>query len=260
MIDQYFYARDYTRRKLKRQVSFAIGAVVIFALGGISTVLLGLYGLTAVPAAIQSFVKELTALGAWLNLSSDFATIVIAEILAIGGMSLIARIFRGKKQHIGPYIVLSPKLLETDTEGVKHYKVIVSNEEGTRTAISCQATIIFNEIEKRDILRVQTAKLNPDNFTSTIKTDLSWEDGAKEYTLRSGDDTEIEVLRLVPAREGIEAHFEIPSRDEHWGSVVCLNLKTSYPKVKVVPFNGKHETRSFTLERDRTEARNWVLS
>ncbi len=260
MIDDYFYARDYPRRKLKRIATLTIVFVMMFVLGGISVGSLGLYGPRAIPAAIQSAVQALNAFGAWLKLSSDFATIIVAEIIAIGGMSLIARIFRGKRQRIGPYIALSPKSPETDTDGVKRYKVIVSNEDGTRTAISCQARIIFNEVEKRDILRVQTAKLSPDNFTSTIKADLCWADGSKEYTLRSGDDTEIEVLRFVPVREGIEAHFEIPSCDEHWNSVVCLNVKTFYPKVKVIPFNGKHETRDFMLQRDQTLARNWILS
>ncbi|MGA8856892.1 MAG: hypothetical protein WB643_06975 [Candidatus Bathyarchaeia archaeon] len=263
MIDQYLYARDITKRKLKRQVSLAIGILVIFLLGAISTPLLGLYGPKAIPAAIKSSVQALIALGAWLNLSSDFATIIVAEILAIGGMSLIARIFRGKREWIGPYIFLLPKLPETDSEGVKHYKVVVSNEKGNRAAISCQARLILSEVEKKDILALQTAKLNPENFTRTIKADLFWDNGSKQNTLRSGDESQIEVLKLVPARDGTEAHFEIPSCDKHWDSVACLRLKTFYPMIEVLPFNGKHVNCDFTLSyqsKNSTEPKDWLLS
>jgi hypothetical protein len=266
-VDQYLYVHGFPRRRLKRGASFVVMFIAIFVLGGLFTILLGFYGPKLIPPAIQSSVQELTALGAWLKLSSDFATIIVAEVIAIGGMSIIARMFRGKREPIGPNLWLEAKLPVTDKEGVKHYKVVVSNERGNRSAISCQARIIFSEVEKRDVLPLRTAKLNSDNFTATIKADLCWDDGTREYTLRSGDETEIEVLRRVPAIDRIEEHFEIPSCDTGWNALVGFRLKPFYPKLRIIPFNGRHVTSDLTLyygtpsgNSDSRIPKDWLLS
>jgi hypothetical protein len=119
-----------------------------------------------------------------------------------------------------------------DEHGVKSYAVHVSNEEGETAALACQARIIFEDTDKREVLDIPDTRFTSSNFTQTMRTDLLWDDGRKHRTLRSGDDTEIEVLKLIPSGGGVEAHFEVPSCDSSWKSTVCLRLKTLYPKVR----------------------------
>lgn len=207
-------------------------------------------------------VQSLVGFGAWLSLSnpSEFATILVAEVIAILGSSIIARIFSRGQKPIEPKLDLVPLPPKADKHGVKSYKLTVSNEEGQTGAIDCQASLILEGIEKRDVLDIVGAKFTSINFTEAIQVEgLPWAEGSKVMTLRSGLVADVELLRLVPATKEMEAHFEVPSSDSSLKSTVCLRLKTFYVKVHVAPINGRHSTRSYTLGHSFSTG-EWELS
>jgi hypothetical protein len=263
-LDNWLYQRNITRRRVKRVIRLlAIAALVGFysaglvALGVLSAPSLGV----AFPAMVHAAIKSLSDFGAWLSLSnpSEFATILVAEIIAILGSSIIARIFTRGPKSIEPKLEIHPLLTQTLDGGVKSYKLNVSNEMGTTGAIECEAALVVEGIEKRDVLDIDGARFTTANFSETVEAKLIWPNGTTEMTLRSGRNDNVELLRLVPAKDGIEAHFMIPSPDKTWLSTICLRLKTFYIEVGVAPINGKHSKRSYTLGHSFSTG-EWELS
>jgi hypothetical protein len=208
---------------------------------------------------VKDITRALTGFGEWLNLSSpgDFVVTLMAEIFAFAFATIVARMFAREPKLMAPRIALSARLPHTGEDGAMSYFVFVSNEEGETAALQCEAQIIFPEIGKNDVLDVVGARFSSSNFPSTVKAHLLWDDGDTERTLRSGDDTEIEVLRLIPARNGVEAHFEVPSSDKSWKSTICLRLTPFYPMVRIVPLNGRHTTHYYELHE--SQSKKWVL-
>jgi hypothetical protein len=261
-IDNILYERNVTRRRFwhATRIILIIGySLFLLIIGAIAAPYAWVSASAALPAMIQGLIRAITNFGEWLNLSSDFATILVAEIIAIFGSSVIARIFTREPKRIEPILQLTPLSPKTNNDGTKSYQITVSNEWGETGALECQATVTFNGIEPRDVLDVAGAKLNSSNFTKNVQAKLLWNDGSKQMTLRSGQVDEVEVLRAVPARDGLEAHFEIPSSDKRWKSIICLRLKTFYITVWVAPLNGKHLTRPFTIGFDHA-TEEWELS
>lgn len=261
-LEDWLYRKDITERRIKHGVR----KQAIFVLLILGAVLLALFWLLwdlylseATQKLVKNSIQTLTNFGVWLNLSNpgDFVVILVAELLAFLFATIVARMFAREPRLIEPRITLRARLPCTGADGTVSYFVFVSNEEGDTAALQCEAKIIISEIGKKDVLDVADTKFSSRNFPSTVKTRLLWDDGVTERTLRSGDDTEIEVLRLIPDRNGVEAHFEVPSCDSSWKSTICLRLKTLYPKVRIVPLNGKHRTHQYELHE--AQSKEWVL-
>lgn len=258
-IENWFYEKDITKRRVKH----APKPYVIITVSGLLLCLGVILWFAFSLAIARIIVQDFLWLGAQLGLSSDFATIIVAEVIAfvVGTVITIvmARTFAPEPKVVAPKITSCPQPPRTGKDGVKSYAVHVSNEEGETAALACQARVILEDIVKRDVLDLPNTRFTSSSFTQTMKIDLLWDDGKKQRTLRSGDDTEIEVFRLIPASSGVEAHLEVPSCDGSWKSTVCLRLKTTfYPKVRIVPLNGKHATEEFVLHFN-TSLKDWLL-
>lgn len=259
--EDWFDKKGYTRRRIKHDAR-RLGTLIV--LGFILVILaLAWYPLLeTLHSILRAITRTLTDFGEWLNLSNpgDFVVTLVAEILAFVFATIVAGLFARSREPklLAPKIRFWPQRPRTNKDGTKSCTLCVSNEEGETAALECEARITINEITKRDILDLAYAKFNSCNFTPTIEADLLWDDGERLRTLRSGEDTEIEVLRLIPVRDGVEAHFEIPSCDDAWTSVVCLRLSRFYPKVRVVPFNSHHTTHSYKFQPS-SKWKDWAL-
>jgi len=226
-------------------------------------------------------VGGLVFLGNKLGLSSEFATYITAQVLAdlvsvvviafiaiIGGYLLYGKIQRGLQFPTHNIRIEKRQVTRTDENGVTTLYVRVSNEDGDEPAINCGARIVFNGITWRDIVEVPSARteysvarLKPiTNYfkTTSLRFELPWEDGLPKRTLLSGDDALLPVLKLVPARNGVPEHFEVPSivwtlpykgvpslPDVRVG--VCLRPLTEYGLIRIVPERGRFRRTKFTV-------------
>jgi hypothetical protein len=256
-IENWIFERNITKRRIKHAPKPYVILAVCGGLAILALILLISYWLAVARSIVQYFLW----LGAQLGMSSEFATIIVAELIAFVIGTVVVRIFTRSPKVLVPDITMWPKVLpRTDEHGVRSYTVRVSNEEGQTSAIDCEARIVLDDIDKREIIDLHGARLTSNNFAPSIKADLLWDDGKKQRTLRSGDDAVIVVLKHVPASGGIEAHFEVPSGDDSWRSTVCLRLgkRTLYPKLRIVPLNGKYAIQELELRFD-SSAKDWVL-
>lgn len=250
-IDDWLYDHNVTRRRVSHigRNLFILAAITFYSIILVGFgVLLSPNILAALGATVRFVVQNLSAFGAWLNLSSDFATILVAEVIAILGSSIVARIFRREPRAIEPNLLFTVLPIMTDKEGVKSYRINVSNEKGETGALGCIPVVLLGDLEKRDVLDVVGAKTTAATFEENIEAELLWlSNRSKQTTLRSGENDDVELLRLVPAKNGVEAHFEVPSSDSKWQSVICLKLRTFYIRLRVVSVNARHATQDFTL-------------
>jgi hypothetical protein len=223
----------------------------------------------------------LAFLGNKLGLSSEFPTYITAQVLAdlisaviiafvavILGYLFYGRIQRGLQFPTHNIQVEKRQVTRRDENGVTTFYVRVSNDDGDEPAINCDARITFSGITWRDIVDVPSlkteysiAKLKPiTNYfrTTTLRFELPWEDKLPKHTLLSGDDAMLPVLRLVPARNGVPEHFEVPSivwtlPYKGFPSVpdiqvgVCLKPLTEYGVIRIVPEKGRFRRANFSV-------------
>jgi hypothetical protein len=169
----------------------------------------------------------------------EFFTLWVAEFPIIISTAVILRIILKEPRAAAPEILIEDFREHKDGLRATIYSLVVSNE-GETAARLCRARIMLSDLEQKDIIDVggTNARVNPENFMSVIKTDINW-GHRRELTIRSGDDAEIEILRLMHDPDGKPQRFEIPS--ENGWSPICVALRPSvyYFTVRVVPLNGR---------------------
>jgi hypothetical protein len=209
----------------------------------------------------HTIMTDATNFGVWLNVPNpgEFVTYLVVSFVTFLGSAFVAWISRREPR------IMEPKLgfglyssIIVTKDDIESFRINVSNEHGETSAIACEVTLTMDDIEKRDVLHSCGARFSPDNFSTTVETLLPWDNGRTQTTLRAGRSAQIELLRLVPAKGDVEAHFEIPSSDPKFTSTICLKLKTFYPRVVASPLNGRHSPRGFKTVWDR-QMKKWDL-
>ena len=157
-IDEWSYAHDLTRRKLRRLTK--IGFFLLFVAYTLAILFIGISlvsahtALVVVQAILRALTQAVNRLAVFMNLSnpSEFTTILVAEVIAIFGSSIIARIFSREPKQIVPHLLLTRGAETKGEDGVRHLKMKVSNKTGETAALECEATITFVDVERRDVL------------------------------------------------------------------------------------------------------------
>lgn len=272
-LDDWLYRHDITWRVFKHYGLGVVGILLgISMVIGFSIIVL-FFILPVAPQWVTGSIQFLYNFGVWLHLSNpgDFVTIVVAEIIAIFGSSLVLAIIgrmmnREPREAIPkPRLVLDDGHTREEINGARTtrtYRVLVSNKYGETAALDCQARIEFNDLDKRDIIDMPSTQYTSNNFTRNIKAPLSWTNSKMELTIRAGDDAEIDIL-VVTVDYGssisiVPPHFRVLN-GEGWNSTLCLNPHTFYGNVRVVPLNGKPTVSDFQIKFDRTLER-WVFT
>jgi hypothetical protein len=207
---------------------------------------------------------------------SDFVTQVVANavaVLIIGVMNLI----------VLRRVIKEPEPPEPDIDIRHGYTIAMKDKstvfmlsiynEGDTAALSCQARITFDSLERKDLLEIPNIKshINSENFDyiALNRSTLPWVSfplfsSPKDFVLAektdiiAGDDAQLGILKIVPAQCGIPEHFEIPSAVKG-EAIACLRVKRLYGKLKVTPQNGEPETSNFEIAH-RAFSREWHLS
>ena len=268
-VEDWLYRQDITRRRVKRVLRWVglgvllllLSTLAVFVLYVLTTPGFAAFATNMVNLLIQALVR-LVAPFKMVD-PSELVTIIAATIVVSIGAAITGFI-RGPRKAPSlpsPLIVIRDggSYYHKESDSIVH-TLVVSNY-GETAALACQARITFTDIEQRDIVDVagMSVKFTRENFKSTIKSELRWNTGSKEVPIRSGDDAELEVLRIVPAKNGVIEHFEVPS-DEGWQSItVILEPHRYYGEVRVVPLNGKFRATSFEIRPDKDKKR-WIIS
>jgi antibiotic biosynthesis monooxygenase (ABM) superfamily enzyme len=262
-VDDWLYERDVTRRMMGRYGKITV--ILVFVAYTFGVLLLGVIFASSVFALavwlfLHALIQTVNNFAVFLNLAnpSEFTTILTAEVIAILGSSIIARMFSREPKRTIPHLYQHAPPPSSNDDGVRSLKLTISNEHGQTAARQCEASVLFDALELRDIIDHAGAQFGPTYSETELDAKLLWNDGKRRLTLRSGQEDVLEVLREVPAKDGIEAHFEVPSSDPPWKSTICLRLKTFYIKVRVMPINGPHCTKSYTIRYDSV-VHHWEL-
>jgi len=266
--EDWLYKQDVTPRRIKHALRPVIWGVILLlsAVGSLFVLLLVYLSLTSGLGALATeLVNQL--LQGLVRLVEPFKMINASELVTIIAATFVVSVGAAIVGLIrGPLRVSnlpSPLIAIRDGDSYYHeesdsrvHALVVSNY-GETAAIACQARITFIDIEQRDIIDIagMSAKFTHENFKSIIKSELRWNTGLKEVTIRSGDNIELEVLRTVEARIDVIEHFEVPS-DEGWRSMtVMLAPHRYYGEIRVVPLNGKFCATSFEIRPDKEKKR-----
>jgi hypothetical protein len=192
----------------------------------------------------------------------ELVTIIAATFVVSIGATIVGLLRRTPKvlNLPGPLIAIRDGGCYYHEESDSRIHTIIITNYGETAALDCQARIIFADIEQRDIIDVvgTSVKFTRENFKSVIKSGLRWNTDSKAVTIRSGDDAELEVLKIVPAKNGVIEHFEVPS-DEGWRSItVMLEPHRYYGEVRVVPLNGRFRATNFVIRPD--DKKRWIFT
>ena len=211
--------------------------------------------LGAILNGIGTVLQDIYAFGANYSVINprDLVTLLLAEgIFALNAFIIKVVFFRKGSQHAHLMVTALPS--QADANGNQILCARVENVYGDRPARDCQAKISLEELEDRDTegFVVDAAKRIVTDKRDAIETELMWKDTHKsDATIRIGRHSDLEVLRYVPERNGIAAHFDIPSENGWEPLSGSVHAVTQNLVVMVSPLYGKEVRATFHLRRIR---------
>lgn len=187
-----------------------------------------------------------------------FITLWAAEV----PIAIVLRLLMKEAKPASPQLSMNYWEWKMERKNVTVVSVLVHNG-GDNVAASCRAKIILNDLEKEDVLTLEEvkAKFSEKNFEPTVTSDLSWERGIREKTIRPDDTARVPVMRLVHSKDKRLSHYEIPS-EKGWKPItIALKPSYFYGRLKVTLLNGKPIVQKFEVSFDSdTRMTNFTLS
>lgn len=262
------YERDITKRRVKyyaKWIGFGILIIIAYSI----PILLGLsltQILTPITAGLRALIGVLYSLAGVLQMPdpTGFVTQIVANAVAVFGIGvmnvIILRRLIKQRDPPEPDLVIRHGYAISTKDKAQVFTATIHNK-GDTAALSCQARITFDGLDRRDILEIPNVKshINSETFDYIVlnRSTLPWVSFppfsspkdfllAENMSIIAGDDAQLGIVRIVPAESDIPEHFEILSALKG-EAIACLRMKRLYGKITVTPQNGEPETRGFHI-------------